>query len=452
MSTYINLYNKNIEILDINNQFVKLKGVLVNKNVENWLEITLENGQKLLVTSDHPLITENGKTMASELLKGQELYDIDGNKIKIVNIEIVERIADSYDVETESGTFIFSNIQSSNCRTYNGYDINSQESIKKNINAMINDKPLYDDVYSGNIKDGRGNICPTTIILPTLAMKCDKNVDKFMQLLSKKIDEAKDSLIERYNYICSQSPNSGSFMYTNRSMNGYVPEEGIQSALRHGTLAIGQLGLAETLQILIGKDQTTIEGMELAKKIEQLYKDKCLEFKKEYHLNFGVYYTPAENLAYTAMTKFKKEFGEIPNISEHEFFTNSIHVPVWLDMTPFEKIDFEGQLVDFSSAGNITYVELESTASHNIDALEKIVLYAMNNDIPYMALNLPLTTCLKCGFAGEINDKCPACGNNDRNQIEYLARITGYLSTDVSHFNKGKQDEVKHRVKHKGLI
>lgn len=122
-------------------------------------------------------------------------------------------------------------------------------------------------------------------------MEADKDVDKFMELLDKKIGEAKDMLIERYNYICSQSPESAKFMYENGLMLGYDGKT-VESAMKHGTLALGQIGLAETLQILIGKDHTTEEGMELAKKIEQLFKDRCAEFKKEYKLNIGVYYTP----------------------------------------------------------------------------------------------------------------------------------------------------------------
>ena len=116
--------------------------------------------------------------------------------------------------------------------------------------------------------------------------------DMFMYLLDQKIHEAKDMLIERFEYICSQDPASARFMYENNVMAGYVPEEGIRSALKHGTLVIGQIALAETLQILIGCDHTTDKGMELAKRIEQLFKDRCAEFKEEYKLNFGVYFTP----------------------------------------------------------------------------------------------------------------------------------------------------------------
>ncbi len=162
------------------------------------------------------------------------------------------------------------------CRTYNGADINAEPGTNPQT------------------KDGRGNICPVTIIMPTLAMKVknDANpVTGFMNLLDEKIHEAKDMLIERYNYIISQNPNSANFMYENGLMLGYDGKT-IESAMKHGTLALGQIGLAETLQILIGTDHTTEEGMKLAKEIEQLFKDRCAEFKKEYKLNIGVYYTP----------------------------------------------------------------------------------------------------------------------------------------------------------------
>lgn len=290
------------------------------------------------------------------------------------------------------------------CRTANGWDINGL----------------------GQLKDGRGNICPVTIIMPTLAMEAIEvegdAVENFMSILDKKIHEAKDMLIERFNWICSQSPDSAKFMYENRTMAGYVPEEGIRSALKHGTLAIGQLGLAETLQILIGCDHTTPEGMGLAKRIEQLFKTRCAEFKEQERLNFGVYYTPAENLCYTAMQKFKAKYGEITNVSDKEFFTNSIHVPVWRKVNPIEKIDIESQLTGYSSAGCITYVELESSVKHNIDGLEALVNYAMDKDIPYFAINVPNDLCMDCGYTEEIGDACPMCGSKN---IQRLRRVTG---------------------------
>ena len=130
----------------------------------------------------------------------------------------------------------------------------------------------------------------------------------------------------------------------------------------------------------------------------------------------------AENMCYTSMTKFKEKYGEIPNVSDKLFFTNSNHVPVWKQMSPFEKIDIESQLTGYSSAGCITYVELDSNCLHNLDALEEIVNYAMDKDIPYFAINVPNDTCLECGYTGEFNDSCPMCGST---HIQQLRRVTG---------------------------
>ena len=309
------------------------------------------------------------------------------------------------------------------CRTYNGFDINGL----------------------GYLKDGRGNIAPVTVILPTLAMRAEGNIDIFMLLLDNKIQEARDMLIERYNWIISQKPASAKFMYENGLMAGYDGET-IESAMKHGTLVIGQLGLAEALQILVCCDHTEEKGMELAKRIEKLFNKRCKEFKEEYKLNFGVYYTPAENLCHTAMKKFKEKYGIIKNVSDKDFFTNSMHVPVWKKISAFDKIDIESQLTGYSNAGCITYVEMEGGVKHNLEALEILVNYAMDKDIPYFAINVPNDTCLDCGYCDEFNDKCPQCGSTN---IQQLRRVTGYLTGNYkTAFNKGKQQEVELRVKH----
>lgn len=365
---------------------------------------------------------------------GEPNYDLFRLALKSTSLRLYPNYANvdwsgnaGYDVNDQKTYF-----STMGCRTANGWDVNGM----------------------GQTKDGRGNICPVTIIMPTLAMEAvetqGNSVENFMSILDKKIHEAKDMLIERFDWICGQSPDSAKFMYENHVMAGYVPNEGIRSALKHGTLAMGQLGLAETLRILIGCDQTTAEGMALAKRIEQLFKDRCAEFKQQYQLNFGVYYSPAENLCYTAMQKFKAKCGEIPNVSDKEYFTNSIHVPVWKKVNPIEKIDIESQLTGYSSAGCITYVELDSDVKNNIDGLEALVNYAMDKDIPYFAINVPNDQCMDCGHCGDIVDTCPKCGSNN---IKRLRRVTGYLTNDYkTAFNKGKQQEVEMRVKHDGVM
>lgn len=323
------------------------------------------------------------------------------------------------------------------CRTYNGFDMNG----------------------FGQMKDGRGNITPVTIIMPTLAMESNGDVEKFMKILDQAIHDAKDILIERYQHICSQSSESATFMYENGTMRGYVPEEGIRSALKHGTLAIGQIGLAETLQILIGCNQLDPKGLELGQRIEKLFNERCTEFKHElhkdpdgyeYYLNFGVYLTPAENLCYTAMQKFKKQYGIIPNVSDRDYFTNSTHVPVWEEIDPFTKIRIEAELDKYSNAGCITYVEFDNSVQNNLEALETIVNYAMDCDLPYFAVNVPNDQCQDCGYTDLINEKCPICGGTN---IRRLRRVTGYLTGDyTTAFNRGKQQEVQQRYQHSKLI
>jgi len=352
------------------------------------------------------------------------------------------------------------------CRTVNGLDINFIDFYKSNVKHLINDEidKVNLSLISAFQKDGRGNICPVTLILPTLAMEAKQKyiknnpleegccyatndfVDEFMKLFVKKLDEAKDSLIERFNWICKQPSDCAKFMYENHTMAGYIPEEGTSSALKHGTLTIGILGVEEACQILNCCNHYEGKGIEFTDNLIKVYSDKCKEYKEKYKLNFATYYTPAENLCHTALKNFKKKYGEIPNVSDREYFTNSIHVPVWADMDPFEKIDIESRWANKGAGGTITYVELPSTAKHNIEALETLVNYAMDKDIPYFAVNLPLDCCENCGYQDEIGETCPKCGSSN---ITRLRRVTGYLTGNyTTAFNKGKVQETEQRVKH----
>jgi len=397
-------------------------------------------------------LSDNDKEKLARLLKMypkyQDIFDIDED----LKVTYNERPCE-----------LFSTM---GCRTVNGLDVNFMGEYKRSIKAFLDER--FEDINTTYVsaaqKDGRGNIAPATIILPTIAMMAKESesndvVEEFFKILEQKMEETKDGLIERFRWIASQSPKSATFMYENGTMEGYHEDEGIVSALKHGTLTIGQLGISETCYILIGEDQLSPKGMELAKRIEKLYWDKCAEYKNKYSLNFGVYYTPAESLCYTAMKKFRDKYGEIENVTYFindsgekeykEYFTNSTHVPVYEKVSPFEKIDIESQLSGLSSAGCITYIETTHDIIHNIDALETILDYAMEKDIPYQAFNVPSDECRVCHYQGYIPGKCPKCGA-DANQIDRLRRVTGYLTGNyTTAFNEGKQDEVRDRVIHK---
>lgn len=250
------------------------------------------------------LTEEKKNKLISRIKENSSLRDkldliVDGNCIKVNRDN-----EHPYEVNSTMG-----------CRTWNGSDINYGEVYLRNINSVIENGILSDPYFlSAAQKDGRGNICPVTIILPTIAMEAKERIsalaklsnseeseydlfDEFMSLLDKKITEAKDSLIERFDWICNQDESSARFMYENCAMEGYIPSEGIRSALKHGTVVIGQLGLAETLQILFDCDQTDeYTGIKHAIEIEELFSKRCKEFKNEYKLNFGVYYTPECNI------------------------------------------------------------------------------------------------------------------------------------------------------------
>ena len=386
-------------------------------------------------------------------------------------------------------------ISGKTCRTVNGYDVNFMDEYRRNIDAVIDDRldDVSDDMVSGIQKDGRGNIAPVTVILPTLAMEAkdqviaehnnkdmsedefrNKCVDAFKVLLEKHIRMCKDELLERFAHIASQSPKSARFMYENHTMAGYHEKEGIRSALKHGTIVIGQVGLAEALQILIGCDQCEERGMKVAKEIEQMYNDLTTEFKKKYKMNFGVYYTPAESLCHTSFKKWKDKYGDMENVTyyidekgerhEKDFFTNSMHVPVYKQMSPFKKIDIESQLTGYSNAGCICYTEVDGSIIHNLDALEELVDYAMDHDIPYFAVNLNNAgdMCEDCGYQGYIPGVCPKCGSP---KVSRLRRVTGYLTGNykptcdkdgnviiAGAFNDGKVSETEQRVKHKDII
>ena len=343
----------------------------------------------------------------------------------------------SYDVTTASNFFDVSGIYSHNCRTQLGYD----------------------RFGMGYKQVGRGNICPTTMILPKLGIEygiClgkrkEPDLDGFWKAFDKLLDVTRESLLNRFTYIAKQSPKSAPFMYNNGTMADTGKcKDNVYNAVKHGTLAIGFIGLSEMCQALFGKNfvhDKKVYNFALSV-IKHIY-DFAKESSEKYNLNFSTYATPAEGSCETIATNLRKEYGSIPFVTDKKYTTNSSHVPVWEKVNMDEKLNLEAPFTFYETGGCITYLEIDSGLENNPKGVEKLIDYAMSLNIPYLAINFPIDTCNECGFQGTIPNKCPRCGSNN---IKRLRRVTGYLSTDVSHFNKGKQQEVEDRVKHNKTV
>ena len=320
------------------------------------------------------------------------------------------------------------------CRTMLGYD-------------------RHTDSYN---RVGRGNLVPNTMILPKLGIEYGvclgkretPDLDGFWSAFEDLLMLCEQGLLERFDIMVNQPPEAAPFMYQNGTMKD--AQDCVMSnyeALKHGTLAMGYIGIAEMCQALFGKNHAEDKevhafALSVVKRINEYAK----EASERHDLNFSCYATPAEGLCHTALKALRKQYGVIPNVTDHEFLTNSHHVPVWQEISIFDKLAIEAPFCKYPTGGCITYVELDSTFVKNTKAIEQIIDYAFKElDIPYLAFNFPIDSCLDCGFQGEFNDACPECGSHN---IQQLRRVTGYLTTDYRHFNKGKQSEVEHRVKH----
>lgn len=303
---------------------------------------------------------------------------------------------------------------------------------------------------------GRGNLVPNTMILPKLGIeygiclgeRTEPDLDGFWSAFEDLLMLCEQGLLERFNIMVNQSPEAAPFMYKNGTMkNGKACKTSVYEALKHGTLAMGYIGIAEMCTALFGKNHAEDEyvhsfALEVVRRINAYAK----EASERHNLNFSCYATPAEGLCHSAAKALRKQYGIIKNVTDKEFLTNSHHVPVWQEVGIFKKLEIEAPFCKYPTGGCITYVELDSTFMNNTKAIEQIIDYAFKTlDIPYLAFNFPIDSCLDCGYQGEFNSCCPECGSGN---IQQLRRVTGYLTTDYRNFNKGKQEEVEHRVKH----
>ena len=315
----------------------------------------------------------------------------------------------------------------------------------------------YDRHGYGYRRQGRGNNVPNTIILPKIGIengiclgkRTEPDFAGFWKDLDKALELCEKGLLNRYEIIKRQSPKAAPFMYQNNTIvDADKCKDTVEPSVKHNTLAVGLIGIAEMCVAMFGKNHAeSVEARAFALEVVD-YMSKFVKRCCEKHdLNFSLYFTPAEGLCRTALLALRKQYGIIKNVTSHEYLTNSCHVPVWQKISIFDKLRIESQFTKYATGGTITYIELESTFMHNTKAIEDIINFAFSPeiDIPYLAFNFPIDTCLECGYQGEFNDCCPMCGSK---HIEQLRRVTGYLTTDYHNFNDGKIAEVEERVKH----
>ena len=314
----------------------------------------------------------------------------------------------------------------------------------------------YDRHGLGYTRVGRGNLVPNTMILPKLGIeygiclgeRSEPDLEGFWSAFEDLLMLCEQGLLERFDIMVNQPPEAAPFMYKNGTMKDAKKcRMSNYEALKHGSLAMGYIGIAEMCQALFGKNHAEDpEVHKFALKVVERISDFAKEASERNDLNFSCYATPAEGLCHTALKALRKQYGVIPNVTDKEFLTNSHHVPVWQEISIFKKLEIEAPFCKYPTGGCITYVELDSTFVKNTKAIEQIIDYAFKTlDIPYLAFNFPIDSCLSCGYQGEFNAECPECGSTN---IQQLRRVTGYLTTDYRNFNKGKQAETEARIKH----
>ena len=311
---------------------------------------------------------------------------------------------------------------------------------------------------------GRGNCSFTTINLVRIGIKhgiClgerkEADWDGFYQELDEKMQLVADQLLQRFEFQGNQKVKNFPFLMGQGNWvgsNKLGPNDKLRDIIKHGTLSIGFIGLAETLVALIGKHHgESVEAQELGLDIIGHMRDFCDELTKKHKLNFSLLATPAEGLSGRFTKMDRKEYGEIEGVTDRDFYTNSFHVPVYYPISAFEKIDIEAPYHNLCNAGHITYIEMDGDPSENIEAFEAVIRHMKESGIGYGSVNHPVDRDPVCGFSGIIaGDVCPSCGRHEQDGeygFERLRRITGYLVGSLERWNDGKKAEEAARVKH----
>ncbi|MCI8497191.1 MAG: anaerobic ribonucleoside triphosphate reductase [Clostridiales bacterium] len=305
------------------------------------------------------------------------------------------------------------------------------------------------------IVNGRGNLSFTSVNLPRIAIRSHGNIDLFFEDLDRKIDLVIAQLLERFEIQASKKVRNYPFLMGQGiwiDSEKLGPDDEVREVLKHGTLTMGFIGLAECLKSLTGHHHgETREAQNLGLEIVGYMRRRMDEATKKYGLNFSLIATPAEGLSGRFVRMDKERFGVIPGVTDREYYTNSFHVPVYYDLSAFDKIHLEAPYHAMTNGGHITYVELDGDPCDNLEAFESVIREMKESGIGFGSVNHPVDRDPVCGFTGIIGDTCPQCGRSEDDgqpKFERIRRITGYLVGTLDRFNDAKQAEVRDRVKH----
>lgn len=312
---------------------------------------------------------------------------------------------------------------------------------------------VYDK--SREIVNGRGNLSFTSVNLPRIAILSNGNVDFFYEQLDRKIDLIIDQLLARFEIQCGKTVRNYPFLMGQGvwiDSEKLGPNDDLREVLKHGTLTLGFIGLAESLKALVGKHHgESREAQNLGLEIVGYMRKRMDEATKKYGLNFSLIATPAEGLSGRFVKMDAKRFGIIPGVTDKDYYTNSFHVPVYYPINAYDKIKLEAPYHALTNGGHISYIELDGDPLQNLDAFESVIRVMKESGIGYGSINHPVDRDPCCGFTGIIGDTCPQCGRKEHDAgvgFERIRRITGYLVGTVERFNNGKRAEVNDRVKH----
>ena len=314
----------------------------------------------------------------------------------------------------------------------------------------------------GNVNDpereityGRGNLSFTSINLPRIAILANKNIDWFFSELDRKIDLGVEQLLERFEIQAKKKVHNYPFLmgegvWIDSEKLNYDDE--VREVLKHGTLSVGFIGLAEALKALLGVHHGESEiAQNLGLDIIGHMRKRMDDLSAETHLNFSLLATPAEGLSGRFVRMDRERFGSIEGVTDREYYTNSFHIPVYYPISAYKKIQLEAPYHELTNAGHITYIELDGDPSTNLDAFEKVIRYMKAQGIGYGSINHPVDRDPVCGYNGIIGDTCPKCGRSETDGeygFQRIRRITGYLVGTLDRFNNAKRAEVRDRVKH----